>query len=115
VPSILSLEIGFKLMRSFVVRVAGHHRFGSSKRKVTTVSERKQRMTFVVALGLILLLFVMSFGIASCAGSKGSEPSKSGGSGGGGDGDGGSRSGDGDNDASSLIIEGDFYTSPLYC
>jgi hypothetical protein len=112
------LVIGFKLMSLIVVRVAGHHRFGSSKRKVTTVSERKQRMTFVVALGLIILLFVMSFGIASCAGSKGSEPSKSGGSGGGsggGDGDGGSRGGDGDNDASSLIIEGDNYTSPLYC
>jgi hypothetical protein len=76
-------------------------------------------MTFVVALGLIILLFVMSFGIASCAGSKGSDPAKSGGSGGGGsgggDGDGGSRGGDGDSDSSSLIIEGDIYTSPLYC
>ena len=113
--SILSLVTGFKLMSLIVARVAGHHRFSSRKRKVTTVSERKQRMTFVVALGLILLLFVMSFGIASCAGSKGSEPSKSGGGSGGGDGDGGSRGGDGDDDASSLIIEGDFYTSPLYC
>ncbi len=109
--SILSLVTGFKLMSLIVARVAGHHRFSSRKRKVTTVSERKQRMTFVVALGLILLLFVMSFGIASCAGSKGSDPAKSGG----GDGDGGSRGGDGDDDASSLIIEGDFYTSPLYC
>jgi hypothetical protein len=83
-----------------------------------TVSEKKQRMTFVVALGLILLLFVMSFGIASCAGSKGSDPAKSGGGGsGGGDGDGGSGGGrgDGDDDPSALIIEGDNYTSPLYC
>ena len=62
------------------------------------MSEKKQKKTFAVVLGLAVLIFVFSFGLASCGGTRGG-----GGSGGSKRGPGGGK-GDGSRDQASLMI-----------